>query len=163
MTEHWHWGSNIPGYLPMADEPNIADTWDAARDGLLEDMEHEADAAYEEESGETLTMSEAIDAAMIEVRSWETGADIYVNPSSSRPHDLGLAYWVTACAEEECSTAEDVDREGGYVTMASMFVLVILIALASVLAGYARDTFGGMGAELDARATATSDTYGMEG
>ena len=43
MTLHYHYGQNIPGYLPMADEPNIAQSFDEARDCLLDDMRNVLD------------------------------------------------------------------------------------------------------------------------
>lgn len=113
-TLHYHWGQNMPGYMPMADEPNTADTRSGAVAGLLDDMERIADSEYEEESDEETTMAEAIDAAMETFRSWDAETDgltteLTVYAASSRAHDLGLAFWVVACNETECETDEDGD------------------------------------------------------
>lgn len=103
---HYHWGSNIPGYLPMADEPNTAQSWEGARAALLDDMSREAESCYAMDDDETIATGVATDVAMGEVRRWETGQDIYVNNATDRPHDLGVAYWLIACNEQDCEVEE---------------------------------------------------------
>lgn len=97
---HYHYGSNIPGYLPMADEPYLSETWEGARDALVDEIERAGDMAdvddYAPGWGDSWTQ------ALEDVRTWDAGKEIYVNICSDSPHDLGVSYWVTACMEDEC-------------------------------------------------------------
>ena len=105
---HYHYGQNIPGYLPMADEPNICETWEDARAGLLDDIERAGDMVDLDDYAPGWGAS--WEQALEDVRTWETGEDIYVNVCSDGPHDLGVSYWVVACAESECREAMEDDR-----------------------------------------------------
>lgn len=100
MTVHYHWGQNIPGYLPMSDEPNIADTFEDARAALLEDVcaavDHEAMGDEADNPGMLASLLEAESL----IASWTEPDTAYA--SSTRPHDLGLAFWIVACAEDDC-------------------------------------------------------------
>lgn len=113
---HYHYGQNIPGYLPMADEPNTAETFEGARDGLADDVEslidHYADVDdIHTEAGYAGSMSAALHVAAAEIKDW-TGPDT-TYAASDEPHDLGLAFWITACAETECMEDDDeLERDG---------------------------------------------------
>lgn len=101
---HYHWGQNIPGYLPMADEPNTASTFDEAKRNLIADMENVADT-FAPMSGpiddwDDGSMGDAIAAAQQDLNLWSTPGTIYA--ASDRPHDLGLAFWITTCDDPEC-------------------------------------------------------------
>lgn len=45
MTSYWSVGHNMPGYLPMADELTVTDSWLTAVDILKEDIDHAYDMA----------------------------------------------------------------------------------------------------------------------
>lgn len=99
---HYHYGHNIPGYLPMSDDANYCATFDEARAALIDDMERAGD---EEEDDYAPGWADSFRAALEEART-ATGP-FYVNICSDGPHDLGVAYWVMACVEDDCA-------EGGW-------------------------------------------------
>lgn len=106
---HYHYGQNIPGYLPMADEPNICSSWEGARDALADDIDRAADdaAGMYQAGDDDGSLMASYEGALQEVRDWPAGQDIYVNVCSDDPHDLGVSYWVTACREDDCITEDD--------------------------------------------------------
>lgn len=101
---HYHWGQNIPGYLPMADKPNIVTTFDEAKRGLIDDIKDHEDHAAMAEDGEGL--AEELCAAAEDVNLW-SGPDYICVEDPAREHDLGTAYWIEECAEEECARYDD--------------------------------------------------------
>lgn len=103
---HYHAGHNIPGYLPMEDDPATYATYQDARDALLEDMDRHADGAADMDDGALLVHE--LEAAMEDVRAWETAEDSYtIVTDPTRERDLGTAYWITACTEDECLEGEE--------------------------------------------------------
>lgn len=105
-TAHYHYGQNIPGYLPMADEPNIAEDFDSAKRCLISDMDRVADQEAMAEDGEAY--AEEISAAMEDVNLWSQPDAIHVS-DPKREHDLGLAFWIAEpCYQAECM--EHTDR-----------------------------------------------------
>lgn len=112
---HYHWGHNIKGkkrarrcadessYLPMAA------TFDEAKRGLIDDIKFHEDHAAMAEDGEGL--AEELSAAAQDVNLW-SGPDYLVVTDPARAHDLGIAYWVTECAEEECMADEEEGEVG---------------------------------------------------
>lgn len=110
-TVHYHWGQNVPGYLPMSDEANYAATFEAARDCLLEDMAHVSDQYAMgglDDNGHNDAMADAMELAIFDVTHWDEPDTTYA--ASDRPHDLGMAFWVVACDEDSC---RDDDEEMG--------------------------------------------------
>lgn len=149
---HYHWGQNIPGYLPMADEPNVTADWTAARDALLEDLDRATDAeAYYFYSGDHEGSYEgsrlaSFHAADAKIRAADEGDDIYVNVASDGPHDLGVSYWVTACGEEECEVDDDGDddHEAGRATYLSAVILLIIAGVFAAMVGHMVNAYVGM-------------------
>lgn len=46
----WSVGKNMPGYLPMADEPTLCDSWEGAKNSLLWEIDSMLDYLSEGES-----------------------------------------------------------------------------------------------------------------
>jgi len=96
MAMHWHAGHNVAGYLPESDDAGYpyAD-WSDALSALREDLERAWDDGTDEQYLEAHT---AIHGAT-------AGQDFLVytatNPDSA--HDIPTAWWVTSCAEDDCS------------------------------------------------------------
>lgn len=105
---HYHWGQNIPGYMPMSDDANYAATFEEARAGLIEDMRHALDHYDMGEGVENYQMARSMLVAIKDVRDCrDDSLGVTVYAASDQPHDLGLAFWVMACDEEECGCAID--------------------------------------------------------
>lgn len=102
-------GHNLPGYLPESD-PWITDSWESARDALIDDLERLADHAsdlagdldleaideMQEEFRQTL---QSIDRAQAELRALPEGFD-YLTYAD------GLAYWLSI-TDEEVNTEDE--------------------------------------------------------
>lgn len=76
---------NIPGYLPMDDDPYVADDWRDALRALVELVRRERD--YMIDGG-------------ADVGGWldrEAGAAYLVD--EGRPHDLGLSFEILPCED----------------------------------------------------------------
>ena len=100
-TIHYHAGCNTPGYMPMDDEPYTFDAFDDAKADLIDTLKRDED--HHAMGDDEYTATECANAAE-EVNLWSSPDVIYV--ASEREHDLGLAYWIVGCAEEECTTEE---------------------------------------------------------
>lgn len=108
MTSHYHAGSNVPGYLPMNDEPYAWSTFYAAKLSMIEDLDRAGDHLFsigedEDERG----LADEYSAAMEELNlcsgpEWST-----VLPTSTSTHDLGVSYWVVQCDEEACMEGDE--------------------------------------------------------
>lgn len=138
---HYHWGQNIPGYMPMSDDANFASDFDTARDALLEDMRHVLDSYDMGDDVQNLEMARSVLAARAEVRGWEEPGTVYA--ASDQPHDLGLAFWIASCAEDECWDDSDIGRAN----LASATILLGIaatgIAAAAPVIEWAATVLGG--------------------
>lgn len=98
---HYHAGCNVPGYMPMADEPNIFATFDEAKSYMLEELDRAGDHMFdggtdEEERG----LADEYSAAMEDLNlDSGPGWDAFL-PSSTSEHDLGVHYWIVQCSED---------------------------------------------------------------
>jgi hypothetical protein len=95
---NWTYQSNIPGYLPMADDPFITDDWKYARDALLEDLDRARDHMFDA-GGDRMwdTYTEAIE----EAKGLSSGEEWSTNlPSSDSEHDLGINWSLYQTDEE---------------------------------------------------------------
>lgn len=101
---------NVPGYLPMDDDPPEFDTAVDAWDWLANEREQAEDECEEYETGdpdqseytECLQALRALGRGAPDECEWDMAADltgtVYGHTPGRRnsPHDLGLAYCVTA-------------------------------------------------------------------
>ena len=93
---HFHAGWNMVGYMPEM-EPATFETFEDARDWMVEEMERWADH-LEDFHDKDSEVAEMIEAA--ESLATETGpewGDIVSNES----------FWINACSETECQEDED--------------------------------------------------------
>lgn len=99
---------NVPGYLPMDDEPPVFDT--AGEAWAYLESERERDECDATEDGifvasECLTelrrLAEAGQSGSIFVPEVGEGVVYGDTPGSGSPHDLGLAYCVTCVPDNE--------------------------------------------------------------
>lgn len=94
-------GQNIPGYLPMADEPTLFTTHDDAKRALIDVILNAADNAA---CMDNETHAESLSAAAEDVNLW-SGDDYTIVTDPERKHDLGIAYWITTV------DAADIDAD----------------------------------------------------
>jgi hypothetical protein len=95
---------NVPGYLPMDDDPPVFETAEEAWAHLLEEREHEIDAVWQEGDPERDETCEALGdewARAADPERDSTGTVYGPTPGSDSPHDLGLAYSVNELGEED--------------------------------------------------------------
>jgi hypothetical protein len=98
---------NVPGYLPMDDEPPTFDTAWEAWQYLADERQHAEDNTEGAEFTETIRhlrerMHEARDT------DWDGIGTVYgATPGYDGEHDLGLAYCVSLIEHEE----DDVEEE----------------------------------------------------
>lgn len=96
MASHWHYGFNMPGYMPDADTYVTYD-WDSAYDALLYDINSYLDDMLE--AGELLFEQHATDV-VFEIEKYAEFAEPFY-------YELGkYVYWIEAC-DEKCVTLED--------------------------------------------------------
>lgn len=103
QATHYHAGHNIPGYLPMDDEPYAYSTFADAKTSIIDDLDRAGDHYYaagedEDERG----LGDDYSAAMEELNlnngpEWDT----YL-PTSTSEHDLGEHWWIVQCSEPDC-------------------------------------------------------------
>ena len=100
-------GQNVPGYLPMADEPYLCTTFDDAKRALIAEMDRSADHAAECDKS---AHADAIDAAMQAVNLWSS-PDSTIVTDPEREHDLGISYWIVAVdrADIDADTLAELD------------------------------------------------------
>ena len=107
MTRHFHHYRNTPGYLPGDTDPSTFLEFDEAKRSLIADLMFDADT--EDEAG-NLAMAEAISAAAEEINLWNDPGygdfELVTYANTDEPHDLGMAYSVSDCFENECVTDE---------------------------------------------------------
>lgn len=96
-------GQNIPGYLPMADEPSVFEDFQSAQRALIEDMERSADSA--DAVGER-ALGDELAGAQQDVNLW-SGPDSIVVVDPEREHDLGTVYWINEISEDDYREAMD--------------------------------------------------------
>lgn len=105
---HWHEGQNVPGYLPMDDDaPYCFETFSDAARSMQDRLEREADFLCSSDYEETRALGDEYAAAQADL-TYASGPDwlVYL-PSSTSAHDLGLAFWITSCQEDDCTNEED--------------------------------------------------------
>lgn len=108
MTVHYHWGHNIPGYMPMSDEPNRADDWESACTALRTELDIYVDYIADSEDDREGLWESATDAFHLLNQEEDAGPhDFTLYVASDEPHDLGLAYWVIVCADDDCAEVEE--------------------------------------------------------
>ena len=98
---HFHTGHNMPGYMPMNDEPPYAyETFDDAKADLIDELKRAEDhyGMGAESYDRAEQMAEACCNAAEEVNLWSSPDAIHV--CSDEPHDLGEVYWIVACSED---------------------------------------------------------------
>ena len=107
-------GSNIPGYLPMADEPNIFATFRDAKEWMLNELSFAAD--HDDERGDSLAaMAEDLDLYGSHGETGWGGIAYRVDDDGEVvDHDLGIAYWITweatdcrECGQQATMVGED--------------------------------------------------------
>jgi hypothetical protein len=89
---------NVPGYLPMDDDPPVFETAEEAWAYLLEERERDIDVVWEEGDEERDETSEALAdewARAADPERDSTGTVYGPTPGSDGPHDPGVAYSVT--------------------------------------------------------------------
>lgn len=92
---------NVPGYLPMADEPAVFDTAREAWEYLCEERERSEDDFEGEDYSDTVTKLRRW-AANDMVCDFEKVGTIYGDtPGYEGDHDLGLAYSVAETYDED--------------------------------------------------------------
>jgi hypothetical protein len=87
---------NVPGYLPMDDDPPVFDTAREAWQYLLGEVERSWDDYPDDESGGCVEAH----AQMHNVDQSREGVVYAATPGEPRMHDLGLAYSVTLTDDE---------------------------------------------------------------
>lgn len=92
---HYHATINVPGYLPVADEPTAFRAASDAWDHLCE--ERTRDDRVDDDDEALHSMEEQGD---------HEGVVYGPTPGCEGDHDLGLAYSVTACDNEDCEVSE---------------------------------------------------------
>lgn len=110
----YHVGRNTPGYSPES-EPYHVGTWSDALASLQGEIqngfdalpwdEYETDAERDAENEYLLALSE-LNTLQVAAPGIEGGEYSYLLPTSDSEWDLGCAYWVTPCTEDECAEGE---------------------------------------------------------
>lgn len=111
----YHVGSNVPGYLPDG-EPYHVEAWEDAlamlRSDILsatddlpwdDDTEDPTERAIGEEYAEALA---TINTLQVAAPGIEGGDISFTLPASSSIWDLGRAYWIMVCTEDDCTEVE---------------------------------------------------------
>jgi len=105
---------NVPGYLPMDDEPPTFETAAEAWQYLADERRREEDDAYTEtESADTVGFSDTVEqldrrarwAASGLVCDFEAVGTVIGETPGGRMYDLGLAYTVTELEDDGTVTA----------------------------------------------------------
>lgn len=86
-------GQNMPGYLPMDDEPPyVYDTADEAKRALIDEMLRDADFA---DQGGEHTLAECLSNEAEDLNlSDVSGGFSTIVCDPDREHDLGTCYWI---------------------------------------------------------------------
>jgi hypothetical protein len=87
---------NVPGYLPMDDDPPTFDTTEEAWQYLVDEVERAWDEYPEDNNGAALEAH----TAMHSQDQSQTGSVVAPTPGYDGEHDLGLAYSVSVAEEE---------------------------------------------------------------
>lgn len=99
---HYHAIVNVPGYLPMDDDPPVFDEPREAWQYLVSEIDRSWDDYPDDENGACVdahTQLHNIDQSAV--------GTIYAgSPGYQGDHDLGLAYSVTGCNEPDCEADE---------------------------------------------------------
>lgn len=104
-------GSNIPGYLPIADAPNMFATFADAKAWLLEELAADDNERGDAMAGiaEDLNLCGSHDETEFYDVAYRTGDD-----GEPDAHDLGIAYWITwdatdcaRCGQQAVMVGED--------------------------------------------------------
>lgn len=108
----YHVGHNVPGYL-SDNEPYHVETWSDALAVLRSDVEDgleylpwdDSNGGYE--PGEREAEAEYIEA-LEDMNTLEDGIEVtYVLPTSTSEWDLGRAYWIALCTEDNCTEGNE--------------------------------------------------------
>jgi hypothetical protein len=101
---------NVPGYLPMDDEPPTFETPAEAWEYLADERRRGEDDATEEEGPYSDTVTELDKrvrwASSGLVCDFEAVGTVYGETPGGRMYDLGLAYTVTEIEEDETGEGE---------------------------------------------------------
>lgn len=84
---------NVPGYLPMDDDPPTFDVVRDAWDYLVQERRDAEDEAVDSETG--VPYSETVDALDARAQAGVVGTVYGDTPGYDGSHDLGLAYCVS--------------------------------------------------------------------
>jgi len=115
---HYHAGQNLPGYLPMDDEPFTFLTFADARDSLADDMARNADSEeswVEEHDCDDIPCPTYGDSCGWNAAQNIRGAieDLLAQGPAEQEwvgYGGNLAYWIVSCHEDGCLTDEDRDE-----------------------------------------------------
>lgn len=103
---HYHVGHNVPGYLPMDDEPPFPyESFADAKAALIEDIKFAEGCEDDEDAAENFC------AAAEVVNLWSGPDSIVIDDRPGSPHSLGVAYWIIECESWECEPEEDYEDE----------------------------------------------------
>lgn len=95
---------NVPGYLPMDDDPPVFESIKAAWEWLAQERQREEDAAEmpgDSYSGTVLALEAMANATMADGTPYQRRGTVYGStPGYDGNHDLGLAYSVTEVDHE---------------------------------------------------------------
>ena len=93
--EHYHYGFNMPGYMPDSD-PMVTSDWELAYDALMFDLDLEIEDSFNDGTPYHLT-----DRVKVEVeRTARYGMPFYYRVRK-------YAYWIEVCEHPSCVTLED--------------------------------------------------------
>lgn len=92
---------NVPGYLPMADEPDVFDSAEMAWDYLLSERNTDLDNFVDivSDGVVSLTANDDVDEAIVAMEAAKAagaiGSVVGTTPGYDGDHDLGLVYSVS--------------------------------------------------------------------
>lgn len=94
---------NVPGYLPMDDDPPVFDTPSDAWSYLADERRESEDAApFDDTDPDAAYYSDTVDELDAKASANAGPGTVYGDtPGYDGDHDLGLAYTVTETEEEE--------------------------------------------------------------
>jgi hypothetical protein len=101
--QHWHVGSNAPGFLPNTSNPDPGiGTWEDATGSLVADLEHERDLINDADGD--INDADLLDEAAREVDQHRHGEGIELVLRDSTGQDR--AFWLQDCTSTRCEVTE---------------------------------------------------------